>query len=127
MTTLAIYYITDWIISSTMVGIVAFSIKGERLIKTNMWINIFAFVVLFASWDMWNIFMFSDFDIYFKIGNKDIINFFNLGDNLISLNDLMKVGGFDIGQWIIQGALSYFIGFYFYGAITKRNITSRST
>ena len=120
-------FVLDYLLSSIMVGSLAFMLFGEYFQKANYLKGMLTIILIVAIKELILLPGLIELNILFKIQNESIANLFHIQDKLIALNDHVYINWFDIIDWIAQTIIAYFSGYFLYDRIVKRGLTSGSS
>ena len=116
--------IFDYALQALLVGVSFFTLFGNKIKMPYSKKYLYILFCIFAFLDIYVLPAVLSLDATVTIGNKQIVEFFNLKDNL-HLSDIISLGWFDVIVWLLQTSIALSIGGKFhkklYGQKTLAN------
>jgi hypothetical protein len=120
--------IFDYFLSAVLVGIAFFALFGHKIRLPFSRKSLFSLFFIFAILDTYYLPALLSLDATVEIGNKEIVEIFNLKGK-VSLGDIFSVGWFNVILWAVQAAVGHFVGSAVYQKLNggKLQLTTAQT
>jgi len=119
-------FLLSSVLNAVMIGTFAFVLFGENLQKAKPLKGILYILIMAVICDHIITPGLMELDIYFKICNNQITEFFHMQDKLLSLTHIASFRWYDIFIWSIEATIAYYSGRSLYNGAFRRNLTSGS-